>query len=659
MNIFYLVKSYPRTALAMAGAAVIILFGAAEKNKPMNYHSESEIIQFMQMQGGNLPDGTSDMFIGSGKCAGCHGIDPMEIANVLSTGENVSPAENWRATLMANSSKDPFWRAKVAHEVSVNPAHGEVIVQVCTSCHAPLGRFEAAHDGVMFTMDMLSDSLANDGVSCMACHSQQIETMGNVFSGELTYNADTIWGPVFQINEGDFPMFSSAMTSFVGVEPVPHVKMMKSEACAGCHTLRTHTVDLNGNLTGNSFFEQATYHEWLNSAYNTSDPVQNKECQHCHMPETNEPIVVASGYSFLAEAPRVPYRQHWFVGGNTFMLNLMKNRINELGITATEEHFNTVIERTTDMLQTQTAILEIIEGAVDSDTARYTVRITNLTGHKFPSGYPSRRAYIEFVATNDDGDVIFHSGKLMPNFEVQGQNPTYEPHYDLITDGANQVQIYEMVMGDVNGNETTVLERADHPLKDNRLAPLGFTVNHASYDTMRIAGVPTTDLNFNRINAQEGSGTDDVRYHIPLNGATGNIHITARLMYQSVPPKWNAEMFAVDHPVINAFEQMYWQEGAVPVQVAMDEANTLVAGMNEIKGFFHVSPNPTINGTVTLDAGNDELLQIKIYTLDGRLIRTYEGTSNKRNVQLPETAGTYLLDVTTSRGRRVEKVLRR
>lgn len=341
------------------------------------------------------------------------------------------------------------------------------------------------------------------------------------------------------------------------------------------------------------------------------------------------------------------------------MLNLMKNRINELGITATEEHFNTVIERTTDMLQTQTAILEIIEGAVDSDTARYTVRITNLTGHKFPSGYPSRRAYIEFVATNDDGDVIFHSGKLMPNFEVQGQNPTYEPHYDLITDGANQVQIYEMVMGDVNGNETTVLERADHPIKDNRLPPLGFTVNHASYDTMRIAGVPTTDLNFNRINAQEGSGTDDVRYHIPLNGATGNIHITARLMYQSVPPKWNAEMFAVDHPVINAFEQMYWQEGAVPVQVAMDEANTLVAGMNEIKGFFHVSPNPTINGTVTLDAGNDELLQIKIYTLDGRLIRTYEGTSNKRNVQLPETAGTYLLDVTTSRGRRVEKVLRR
>jgi len=232
-----LFRSYPKLSLAIAGGAIVTLFSAAEKgDKPINYHTSEELLQFHFMQAGDLPDGTSDMFIGSGKCAGCHGIDPEGIANVLSTGENVSPAENWRATMMANSSKDPFWRAKVAHEVAINPGHEEAIVSTCTSCHAPLGRFEAAHDGVLFTMNMLdNDSLANGGVSCMACHSQQIETLGNIFSGELTYNPDTIWGPIFQINEGDFPMFSSAMTSFVGVEPVPHEKMMKSEACAGCH----------------------------------------------------------------------------------------------------------------------------------------------------------------------------------------------------------------------------------------------------------------------------------------------------------------------------------------------------------------------------------------------------------------------------------------
>ncbi len=654
-------KRYPKSVLAVVGLSVIVVLSAFERgDQPMNYHSQSEILQFHFMLGGDLPDGTNNMFIGSGKCAGCHGIDPIGIANVLSTGENVSPAENWRATMMANSSKDPFWRAKVAHEVSINPGHEQAIVSTCTSCHAPLGKFEAVHNGVDFTMSMLdTDSLANDGVSCMGCHSQQVETLGNVFSGELTYNKDTIWGPVFDINEGDVPLFSSAMVSFVGVEPIPHPKMMKSEACAGCHTLRTHTADLAGNHTGNSFIEQATYHEWLNSSYNSENSVQNKECQNCHMPETSEPIVVASGYSFLAEAPRQPYRQHWFVGGNSFMLNLMKNRIPQLGITATEDHFNTTINRTLSLLQNETAYVELMEGVVDMDTARYTVRLTNLAGHKFPSGYPSRRAYIEFKVTTDDGDVLFHSGKLMPDYEVQGQNETWEPHYNVISDDLNEVQIYEMVMVDVNGNETTILERADHPIKDNRLVPLGFTTNHPAYDTVHIAGVPTSDTDFNFLNNVEGSGTDDIRYHIPLHGYTGNIQVTARLMYQSVPPKWVASLFATDHPTINAFEQMYWEEGPAPVEIAHDEIQSIIQHVDSPVAYYRISPNPTVDGRIVIDAGNDKILQAVVYSTAGQRLSTHNVNKSSVSITLPETPGTYLVDVITSGGRKVSKVLRR
>ncbi|MFM7815259.1 MAG: hypothetical protein ACKO66_12150, partial [Flavobacteriales bacterium] len=69
---------------------------------------------------GDLPVGMNDMFMGSGRCAGCHGIDQdvnnPPLANVDAAGNQVSPAENWRASMMANSSKDPMWRAKVAHE---------------------------------------------------------------------------------------------------------------------------------------------------------------------------------------------------------------------------------------------------------------------------------------------------------------------------------------------------------------------------------------------------------------------------------------------------------------------------------------------------------------------------------------------------------------
>ena len=75
--------------------------------------------------------------------------------------------------------------------------------------------------------------------------------------------------------------------------------------------------------------------------------------------------------------------------------------------------------------------------------------------------------------------------------------PSWEPHHDVIR-SEDQAQIYEMVMGDVNGDKTTVLERAKIPLKDNRLTPLGFSTSHPTYDTTLVAGVPATDIDFNR-----------------------------------------------------------------------------------------------------------------------------------------------------------------
>jgi len=598
--------------------AVFIVFTAAyQKRKPKGYHSSAEMNGYRSLLG-DLPNGTSDMFMGSGRCAGCHGIDqditnpPLALVN--SEGVNVSPTENWRATMMANSAKDPMWRAKLAHETLVNPGHAGELTNKCTSCHAPLGRFEAAHDGVeYFTTEMLdADSLARDGVSCMACHAQQIESAGFFFSGELHYNPDTI--------------------------------------------LVTNTAELEGNATGTTFIEQATYHEWLNSSYNTQN-FNSVECQGCHMPKTDEPIIIASGYDWLPG--REPYSQHWLVGGNSFMLELMKNRIDELGLTANEQHFQTVIDRTLDNLQNQSAELTILPGIVDSDTARFTVRVTNKAGHKLPSGYPARRAFIEFVMTDEDGNEVFHSGRINPDFEVQGQDSEWEPHYDIISDDANEVQVYEMVMGDVMGNVTTVLERAHHMIKDNRLVPSGFSTTHAAYDTTMIVGTAASDPNFNALEGIEGSGTDDVHYHVPLDGVSGNVTVTARFWYQALPPKWNAEMFAMDHPLINSFEEMYWQEGPDPVQMASHTLNTTIIGVDELSRLFTISPNPTSNGWVQVNASKDIIQSIRIYTLDGKLVDTLRPTASRAQVRLPLITGTYLLDVQTSRGRKVERVIRR
>jgi hypothetical protein len=649
------------TAL-LALLTVVSLFNISwsDEKQKKNYHSTEEMVKLLTQT--SLPVGDNGFFTGSGRCGGCHGDDPVDFANVNSEGTDISPASNWRGTMMANSAKDPFWKAKVNHEILVNPAHAQELVNKCTSCHAPVGRFTnlLEFNNPNYSLEELAlDSLARDGVNCGSCHQQKMDGpqgVGKHFSGELFFHRDTIYGP-YVTEEQTVPIFEAMMQSFVGYRPLGHAKIRQSETCAGCHSLSTHTADIQGNYTGNDFIEQATYHEWLNSSYNDTPGIQ-KECQGCHMPDTEEGVVIASGYLFLPQ--RQPYGQHWLVGGNTFMLGLLKNNANALGVTATEEHFNTAIERTSNLLQNETATVELTETSIENDTAKYSIKLSNLAGHKFPSGYPSRRAYVEIIAVDDAGNEIFHSGKMDNQYRIVGEDNTWEPHYDLIT-SQDQVQIYEMVMGDVNGNRTTVLERADVMLKDNRLTPLGFSVNHASYDTTKIVGAALYDTNFNHFDdGTEGSGTDGMRVHIPLSGFSGNLHVTARLMYQSVPPKYLEEMFTFDNEAITSFRSMYDAEGADPFQVSSQSVLSTIIGVEEIRiPTFLLSPNPTSDGWVNLTSNGAMVDEIAIYSLDGKFIERRKVGSVVARIQLPETRGTYFIEINSSRGRTLERVIRR
>ena len=78
------------------------------------------------------------IFPPSSACEGCHSADPNGNAMVNILGEDVSFISDWEATMMANSAKDPYWIAKVAHEVYINPDQKNQIETSCTSCHAPM-----------------------------------------------------------------------------------------------------------------------------------------------------------------------------------------------------------------------------------------------------------------------------------------------------------------------------------------------------------------------------------------------------------------------------------------------------------------------------------------------------------------------------------------
>jgi len=621
-----------------------------QHDEPERYHDWKDIMRMSGGEDDQLPQNANNMFTGSGKCGGCHGYDPALYASLTADSVDVNPRDDWRATMMANSAKDPFWQAKVAHEVSINPDHQQALEDKCTSCHSPMGHFAAHFEGAEYysMAEAMSDSLALDGVSCGPCHQQKELGIGASFSGELEFQTDTVYGPYGNDPEA-LPVFNQPMLSFVGYDAVYGDHVLKSELCAGCHTLITNTVDFEGEFTGGEFVEQATYHEWLNSSY--SDPDTGEECQGCHFPQLDEPIVISSNYIFLQG--REPYGLHYMVGGNTFMLELMKDNIDELGLWASEEQFQTVIDRTMVSLQEQSALIELEELVIDEDTAYYQVKLTNLTGHKFPSGYPSRRAYIEFLALSAEGDTLFKSGVMNSGYEVLGQDPDYEPHYDAISD-ENEVQIYQIVLGDVNGGVTTVLERAAEPLKDNRLVPSGFSTSHFAYDTTMMAGLVLDDSNFNYDGGSEGSGSDLIEYRVALNGYIGAIEVTANLMYQSVPPKWNEELFAVDHPEINEFEEMYWESGPAPVLVDSQSYESVIVGVGEKQASIQVYPNPTFTGRVTIESS--EVISLSLFDALGKKVKDVTLTVGTNQIDLP-SAGTYFLSQMDARNPMVIRLL--
>jgi hypothetical protein len=491
----------------------------------------------------SLYEGNNGTFASAGTCDHCHGLDPNGLASVDMEGGDLNVVDDWRSSLMANSAKDPYWRAKVSEEVALLPQHQVAIESTCTRCHAPMGHYDALADGATHysISDMLADPVALDGVSCLACHQQLPQPQVAQHTGHLLFDPTPhAYGPY----EG--PLVTP-MALYSGYTPELGTHINDSKLCAGCHSLVTETVDNSGNFNGNLFVEQATWHEWLNSSY-----AQNgTTCQSCHLPSAGkQSVVLAAGYDTPA---RSPFGLHLLTGGNTTMLQIMRDNKDALGISASDAAFDATIASTTANLTQQSVQTQIIETMRTADTVYIDVLLRNLTGHKLPSGYPSRRVSVHLTCEDANGSVVFQSGGFDNIGQINGENTPYEPHHQKIT-SADQVQIYEMVMGDADGQKTNVLNRGAMHLKDNRLVPLGFGYQGAIYDTTEVV-LGLVDADFNH-NPNAGSGTDIIHYAIPTNGQTEAWTTTVEVYYQAIPPHWTTSLFETSTPEIEAFEGM-------------------------------------------------------------------------------------------------------
>lgn len=644
------------------------------ENQEYKFHSEAEIALFRQMAGKNHDTSKvnagrwdNDSLVGlidsnilfptSQSCKGCHGRDPLMNAFITSSGEDVNIYDDWRSTMMANSAKDPFWRAKVSHEIMINPAHSLQLQDKCTSCHAPAGHYQSKfHDKKEFYLlsDLYTDSLGLDGVTCQACHAQAPNLLGDPHSGHLNFDTNYIrvaYGPY------EF-VFVPPMRDFVGITPEFGGHISDAGLCAGCHTLITETVDNQGNYNGSTFVEQATYHEWLNSRYDKQH--DNISCQSCHMQQIADAVVISSGYQFLFA--KFPFGLHELAGSNVTMLKLMRDNRDKLEINAEAEHFDSTIAATLRMLQHKTLDIKLEAGSVMNDSMNFSLQLSNKAGHKFPSGYPARRAWVEFEVKNEFGETIFHSGKTNPDYSLVGENPNYEPHYDRITQ-PDQVQIYEMVPVDVDGIFTNVLERGATAIKDNRLAPQGFRTDDPVYDTTRIVNIGN-DPNFNRFpNGTEGSGSDILHFRLPNNGYTGRLSVQARVWYQSLPPKWMAPMFAFSSPEIDTFRTMFEAADQSPTLIAEASLDSVFVSPVSVKNLdnqniVRVFPQLSLDGQVQVQPlGNTQIRRIQVWDSGGRMVLD-KTSGHGEPLRLPNERGLYFIAVETNKGRLVKKVVR-
>ncbi len=505
-----------------------------------------------------------EIFASFTNCKTCHN-NLVDVA-----GNDVSNIGDWSASIMAHAAVDPYYKATVNAEVARHPEYQAAIEDKCATCHIPMAHFAVHAASGTSTMlgtngyenpDHPLHKMALEAISCTVCHQIKPDNFGEdaSFSGNIIFDTTTPQNE--RILYGPYP----AEEPFVGVmqagsgyiiEQSDH--LAQSEMCATCHTLHTHYAIKDGGLSESTFPEQTPYNEWL-----ASDYADTQSCQDCHMPKVNGDVVI----SIMGSPPRSPFFQHTFTGGNAYMLNILKNFSAEIPVQAGAAGFDEAIQHTQDLLTQQTATLTIDSAQLNDTQLDIDVSLVTLTGHKFPTGFPSRRAWIHLTVMDADGQTLFESGAYQPSGAILGNandedDSLYEPHYSEIT-SVDQVQIYENIMQDVNGNVTTALLLASTYAKDNRLLPGGFNKAAATTD-IAVYGQAAEDGNFL-------GGGDSIHYGVKLDTASVPLTIKVELLYQSIGYRWAQNLSQQDSPAIDDFLRYYDGTPNIPVVIASEE----------------------------------------------------------------------------------------
>jgi hypothetical protein len=466
-------------------------------------------------------------------CAQCHlSKDGPTLRDAK--GRDVSPVGRWKPTMMALAARDPYYLAAFADELETRPGMRATVERTCTRCHAPEASVEIdlesgrAPTFALMTAELSPNAhIAREGVACTGCHQITSDGLGTFASFTGGYSVGTsrlVYGP------HDGPL-TDPMRLIVDFTPFKSTHVLESALCATCHTVVTR-APLAGGKQGPEFPEQVPYLEWKASAYRAEAPVGAKAttCQQCHMPSVDEDGEAIR--SPLATTPpdlkaRAPHARHAFLGSNAYMLGIAAAN-DAWGATATPEELGAQAALQRAFLRSAAELT--VTASREGDVGVVRVKIANATGHKLPTGYPSRRMWVHLKVSRGDGATVFESGKtddfgrLVDRAGALAEPAAFFPHFDVIDDDA-KVQVYEAVP--VNGDGKVVHRPLDAITfgKDNRLLPQGFDKRHewAAYTTPKgVDGDPSW------------GSEDEITYRVASADAGARVEV--RLVFQAVRP---------------------------------------------------------------------------------------------------------------------------
>jgi hypothetical protein len=370
--------------------------------------------------------------------------------------------------------------------------------------------------------------------------------------------------------------------------------LQTSEFCGSCHELTIPV--LNHGMP-----EQRTYSEWKYSAYGDPNGPEFRTCQDCHMPrlshEYTDDIVGSFNADPFGEPGGWPYSKprtntavHELAGANRDLPEMMKLLYREVdfeviggagveggtnfgvgtgndprifpGMLSTRDSMWDRNRRNTEVNLMDAADVSIVGGPrlIDDQAGVWEleVKVTNLTGHRLPSGYPDgRRMWLGIQvmdATGASQVPFYESGWYDDATATLFTDGTPTPFRRALTStidatipGGNAVMSYERVTGTCEFDPVTG-ERVgctpslsllnDHVLFDNRIPPDGF-----SYGAYRLSGVkfwshvpgaaPDTIVPFEDAGRYpDGQGFDVVTYRF-LADPGAQLVARAELFYQS------------------------------------------------------------------------------------------------------------------------------